>query len=98
MCPQENWHIIQAYCLAVWPEYYPGEADHRSRRMKMAEREKNRRRNNQADMTIGEQLSKIAEDICMHYCKWPDQWDEEKEGIELSESEICSNCPITKII
>lgn len=34
-------------------------------------------------MTIAEELEKIAEEICRNYCKYPDSWDEEKEGIEL---------------
>lgn len=57
----------------------------------------NRRRKNKAEMTITEQLNAVAEDFCMKYCKWPEKWDEEKEGIELSESEICSNCPISQL-
>jgi transcriptional regulator with XRE-family HTH domain len=44
--------------------------------------------------TITEQIQEIAEDFCIHYCKYPDTWDEEREGCELSESDICSNCPI----
>ena len=55
------------------------------------------RRNNTADMTITEMLNDIAAQMCTHYCKWPDQWDEEKEGCELAESEICANCPMGKI-
>lgn len=55
------------------------------------------RRNNPNDMTITEQIEKIAEDICMHYCKWPDLWDEEAEGCELSESDHCVNCPIGRL-
>lgn len=50
-----------------------------------------------ADMTVTEQIEAIAEDFCMNYCKWPDQWDEEKEGCELSESEHCNNCPIGRL-
>lgn len=55
------------------------------------------RRNNPADMSITEQLRAIAEDMCMNYCKWPDLWDEEKEGCELADSEHCANCPMGKI-
>ena len=44
-----------------------------------------------------EQLEQIAEDVCNNYCKYPDIWDEEKEGYELSESDICANCPISKL-
>lgn len=44
-----------------------------------------------------EQLEQIAEDFCNNYCKYPDIWDEEKEGYELCESDICANCPISKL-
>jgi len=46
---------------------------------------------------ITEQLEAIVEDFCNNYCKYPDIWDEEKEGCELSESDICANCPLNKI-
>ena len=46
---------------------------------------------------IKEQLEQIAEDFCNNYCKYPDIWDEEKEGCELSESDICANCPMSRI-
>lgn len=55
------------------------------------------RKKNKADMTITEQLEAIAEDFCNHYCKYPDLWDEEAEGCELSESEHCQNCPLNEL-
>lgn len=36
-------------------------------------------------------------DMCQNYCKYPDIWDEEKEGIELCESDICANCPLNRL-
>lgn len=57
----------------------------------------NQRRKNKADMTISEQIEAIAEDFCNHYCKYPDLWDEEAEGCELSESEHCQNCPLNEL-
>ena len=53
-----------------------------------------RRRKQQDRLT--EQLERIAEDICNHYCKYPDQWDEEKDG-DLSESDICRDCPLSRL-
>ena len=38
------------------------------------------------EQTISEIIEEVKDEICQHYCKWPYQWDEEKEGIELSES------------
>ena len=32
------------------------------------------------DKTITEQIEEIKAQICDHFCKYPDQWDEEKEG------------------
>lgn len=42
-------------------------------------------------------LQEVADDICSHYCKYPEIWDEEKEGCELCESEICKNCPLSRL-
>ena len=39
----------------------------------------------------------IAEQMCEHYCKYPHTYDEEKEGTPLCESEICKNCPLTRL-
>lgn len=47
--------------------------------------------------SITKQIEAIAEEFCNDYCKYPDQYDEEKEGCELAESEICANCPIMKL-
>ena len=41
---------------------------------------------------LSAQLEQIAEEFCNNYI-----WDEEKEGCELSESDICANCPMSKI-
>lgn len=48
------------------------------------------------DKTIPQILESVAEEICQNYCKWPDQWDEEVNG-ELSESDICKNCPLNRL-
>jgi len=39
-----------------------------------------------------------AETFCDHYCRYPFEWDEEKEGCALAESDICKNCPLEKAI
>ena len=57
-------------------------------------------------------LTEIKEEMCDHYCKWPDQWSE-VETIEmwsgsesaetiinrmpLEESDICKNCPLNRL-
>jgi len=49
------------------------------------------------DKTITQQLEEILSEFCDKYCKYPEQWDEEKEGCELVDSEICKNCPLNRI-
>lgn len=48
--------------------------------------------------TIALELEHIAAQICDKYCKYPEKWDEEKEGKELYESEICKNCPLSRLV
>ena len=45
-------------------------------------------------MNIMQQIQEIVEDMCRNYCKYPEKWDEEKEGIELCESDHCKECPL----
>lgn len=47
--------------------------------------------------SITSQIHEITEDMCNNYCKYPESWDEEREGCELSESDICSNCPMSRL-
>ena len=47
--------------------------------------------------SVTEQIEDIKADICNHYCKYPDIWDEEAEGRELCESEVCTNCPLNRL-
>lgn len=71
-------------------------------RLMVAYDERNFARESEEKATANEILKKqriadeIAEEICDHYCRFPREWDEEKEGISLAESDICRNCPIGK--
>lgn len=47
--------------------------------------------------TIPKLLEEIVEQVCNDYCKWPEKWDEEAEGMELMESDICTNCPLNRL-
>lgn len=49
-------------------------------------------------ITIAEQVQEIVEEMCKDYCKWPDLYDEEMEDCELSESSICKNCPLNRLV
>lgn len=43
-------------------------------------------------------LNSVVEEMCSKYCKYPDIWDEEAEGMELCESDICLKCPLNKLV
>lgn len=47
--------------------------------------------------TAIEIIQEVSEDLCNNYCKYPDSWDEEKEGIPLEDSDICTNCPLNRL-
>lgn len=47
--------------------------------------------------SIAGQLEDIAVEICNNYCKYPETWDAEKEGCDLCESDICINCPLSRL-
>ena len=49
------------------------------------------------EQNIREQLEEVANEFCNHYCKYPEQWDEEKEGCPLDESKVCKNCPLNRL-
>ena len=47
--------------------------------------------------SITEILEEVKTEICNKYCKFPEEWDEEKEGCELCESDVCANCPLNRL-
>lgn len=47
---------------------------------------------------VKKELEEVADVICDQYCKYPDTWDEEKEEMELSESPVCEECPIRRLL
>ena len=42
-------------------------------------------------------IEQACADFCNNYCKWPDLWDIEKEGMDLCESDHCANCPTMRL-
>ena len=46
---------------------------------------------------ISQIIEEVKTDICNEYCKYPETWDEDAEGMELSESDICKNCPLNRL-
>ena len=53
--------------------------------------------NGNEEMNVRVIIEQACAEFCDKYCKWPDLWDEEKEGMELCESEHCENCPMTRL-
>ena len=47
--------------------------------------------------TVTDIIGEVIEEICNKYCKYPELWDEEEEGMELCDSEICRNCPLNRL-
>lgn len=47
--------------------------------------------------SISDILEEVKTEMCNNYCKWPDQWNEEKEGMDLIDSDQCINCPLNKL-
>lgn len=42
-------------------------------------------------------IDEVKDAICTSYCKHPEKWDAEAEGMELFESDICQNCPLNRL-
>ena len=50
------------------------------------------------EKSIVQQMQEIVEDMCHNYCKYPEIWDEDREGVERCESDICRNCPLNRLV
>ncbi len=46
--------------------------------------------------TISEIIEDVKIEICDHYCKYPDIWDEEKEEQTLEDAK-CRLCPLGRL-
>lgn len=42
-------------------------------------------------------IESVCAEICNDYCRYPREWDAEKEGYELWQSDICDNCPLNRL-
>lgn len=43
------------------------------------------------------EIEAIRNEMCDKYCRYPYEYDEEEEGIPLSDSEICKSCPLNRL-
>ena len=48
------------------------------------------------EKSISEIIEEVKVDICDHYCKWPDTWDEEETETTLEDGK-CANCPLGRL-
>ena len=48
-------------------------------------------------MTVTQILEEVKNQICNDFCRYPREWDEEVEGCELIDSDVCANCPLNKL-
>ena len=46
---------------------------------------------------INETFEEVKVAMCEDYCRYPREWNEEEEGAELIDSEICQNCPLNRL-
>lgn len=42
-------------------------------------------------------IEEVKTEMCNDFCRYPREWDEEKEGMELVESTHCQNCPLNRL-
>lgn len=41
------------------------------------------------------EVENIIEEMCENYCKYPENWDEKKDGMLLNT--ICKDCPLNRL-
>lgn len=46
--------------------------------------------------TLDDIIEEVKQDMCDHYCKWPNLWVEEIEGTTLEDGK-CVNCPLGRL-
>jgi len=48
------------------------------------------------EKTARDIIEEVCNEICNHYCKYPDIWDEEKDGVMIDNK--CSiDCPLNRL-
>lgn len=52
-------------------------------------------------MTVSEfvtaEIEEVKEIMCDEYCRWPREYDEAEDGIPLSSTAICTQCPMNRL-
>ena len=44
--------------------------------------------------TIAQIVEEVSEEICDHYCKWPEQYGDDESGLL---NEKCDGCPLNRL-
>lgn len=44
------------------------------------------------------EIETIAGEMCDNYCKYPHIYDEDTEEQPLGDTDICENCPMTRLL
>ena len=51
----------------------------------------------QESKTVTQIINEVKEQMCDHYCRYRDLWNENTTGEELWVSEICHKCPLERL-
>lgn len=46
---------------------------------------------------ISRTFEEVKNAICNDYCRYPREWNEEEQGMDLIDSDICANCPLNRL-
>lgn len=47
--------------------------------------------------TVTQIFEEIKNAMCNDFCRYPREWNEEEQGQELCENEVCAACPLNKL-
>ena len=50
---------------------------------------------NMKEKSVTDIIEEVRDEMCTHYCKWPEKWDS-SQG-EICDSEMCNNCPLNRL-
>ena len=49
------------------------------------------------EIIISRTFEEVKNEICENYCRYPREWNEEEQGMDLIDSDICANCPLNRL-
>ena len=66
----------------------------------MSKREKKPAGKGKQQKTISEQIQEVADEMCFHYCKWPDLVESESgdpDEAQMLLDKHCDKCPLSRL-